>query len=113
MSKDLILSIILISLILLTVKSIISLNDSKKRINRAKLEIKENEMLKDSLTRKVEKAKTPEYIDKLAIEKLNMTKDGYKIVIDNSRDEPIYTSNESDNNETLPNWKLWKQKLNL
>lgn len=113
MSKDILLSIILILLISLTIRSIISLNDSKKRINRVEIEIEDNKLLNNSLNNKIKEVQTPEYIDKLAVEQLNMTKDGYKIVIENAEDPKEKEETKEVEEIKDPNWVLWKNKLNL
>jgi len=113
MNKQPVITIILIFLIFLTIKSIIQLESSKNRIKNVKNQIEESEAINKALSQKIEESTTDEYVEKLAIEKLNMTKDGYRIVIDNSNNSNNNNLQKQIESENLTNWEQWKSKFNL
>jgi len=115
MDKQLVLSIILISLIFTTTNTVIKIEKSKNKIKKVEKELEINKTLNKSLSQRINEMKKEEFIEKVAIENLNMTKDGYRLIINNQKDSTDININRknSNNNKTESNWQLWKKKLQL
>ncbi|PIR42825.1 cell division protein FtsL [candidate division WWE3 bacterium CG_4_9_14_0_2_um_filter_35_11] len=105
---------IIITLILIAVlggilRSTFRLNSSIKKIDQAKEKIVELEETNKKLTEKIEYANTPEFIEKEATERLNLTHPGEKIIImgDPSTTYEKKESRSANSAIKLPNWRLW------
>ena len=85
------------------------------RLTTAKSELDELKSENEKLKNDIEYAQTDEYLEKAALEELNMTKPGYTIlVLDETK--PKFGENAQIDTQKLaekPNWKLWMDEFNL
>lgn len=104
-----IITIILIIILGGIIRSIFRLNSSIKKIDQAKEKIKELEKSNKELAEKIEYTNTPEFIEKEATERLNLTRAREKIIIMGDVSETFAEKEKrSANSEiTPPNWRLW------
>ena len=103
---------ILIVLILNTVRSIIQLNKSVKKVEDIKQRINMVESENIELKKKIQYALTDQFLEKEAVEKLKLVKPGYRILIINDK----YNSEDNENDEgkvNEPNYKLWLKAFGL
>lgn len=104
-----IITFILIAIFVGILRSIYRLNSSIKKIDEAKEKIEELEKINQELTEKIEYTNTPEFIEKEATERLNLTRPGEKIIImgDTTETYEEKESKRANSAVNLPNWRLW------
>jgi len=84
-------------------------------VSERKLVLEKTKSENERLKRELAEAQTPEYIEAQAREKLNMVKEGEKIVlmpnqsIGNAGDLvlPLNENNGDNSQENIANWKKW------
>ena len=104
-----IITVVLIFILANIIRSIIRLNTSINKLDQAKEQVVKIEKSNKELAEKIEFANTPEFIEKEATERLNLTRPGEKIIImgDSSttyEEKENQSVNLSQKNE---NWRLW------
>ena len=107
--------IVLIVLIINSAKSISGLRSSVNRLESAKKELTNLKEENKRLQNNIEYVQTEEYIEKAALEQLNLTKEGYTILIMET-ETPTYRENlqeKAENKEIIQNWKLWAKTFGL
>lgn len=112
--RHILLSVVLIFLISITVRSILGLTGSKQKIQRVEAELAEQQERNKSLLKEVDLAKKDDYIKKIAIEQLNMTNEGYRIVVtanNNIVSNSVNNDTKSEENKLINNAKKWINKL--
>lgn len=104
-----IISIVLLAILAGTIRSIFRLNASIKKIDQAKEEVIKLEKANKELVEKIEHTNTPEFIEKEATERLNLTRPGEKIIIMGDTTETYQQKEARGANSAakLPNWRLW------
>lgn len=106
-------TIVMIILIINGARAVIESKNSIKRMDKAEAEIKRLEEENSKLEKDVEYAKTNEFVEKNALERLNMTQPDNKIIIVDAI-EPNKTSEVTQKiDHQKPNWMLWREKFNL
>ena len=103
---------ILLFLIFTNSRSVTNLKSSINRINTAETKIDDLAKQNEDLKEKIEQVSTEEYVEKEAVEKLNLTKPGQKIIIM----EGIKPKDDIEKTNPAipePNWKLWLNRLNI
>ncbi len=104
-----IITIVLIFIFANIIRSIIRLNTSINKLDQAKEQVVEIENSNKELAEKIEFANTPEFIEKEATERLNLTRPGEKIII--MGDSSATYEEKENQSEKLPtkneNWRLW------
>lgn len=112
--RHILLSIILIFLISITVRSIFGLSQSKQKIKKVEAEIVQQQEQNKSLLKEIDLAKKDDYIKKTAIEQLNMTNEDYRIIVttnNNIPSNPVKLSTNKDENKWINNINKWINKL--
>ncbi|OGZ40175.1 MAG: hypothetical protein A3I20_02645 [Candidatus Portnoybacteria bacterium RIFCSPLOWO2_02_FULL_40_15] len=104
-----IITVILIFVLANIIRSIIRLNTSINKLDQAKEQVLELEKSNKELMERIEFSNTPEFIEKEATERLNLTRPGEKIII---LGNPNATYEAKENKSAnLPqkneNWRLW------
>jgi len=102
-------TILLLVILINNLKSIEELHQSIGKIQDSKLKIDSLIADKDRLNENINYAQTEEYLEKVAIEQLNLTKPGYTVVIvdENTMQKPANQAPQVATTKTQPNWQLW------
>lgn len=113
----LIITIILAVLVIGSLKSISNLNKGIERLTNAEDRLEALKLENEKLQADIEYAMSDEYLEKAAVEKLNMTKPGYKILVVESVNETRDNSEPIVLSESIilkqPNWELWIEEFNF
>lgn len=84
------------------------------RLDTAKDELAKAIQEGGRLIGQIEYVRSDEYIEKSAVEKLNLTKPGYKILIINEKKPEDVNPDLADTPQAItPNWLLWLEKFGL
>lgn len=92
-------------LIIISGRSIISLSGAGKKIDEAEEKLARAKKQNEDLKNKLREVKSPQFVEKIARDQLNMSKTGESLLILPSL-APIQSHAEAKN-EALPNWKKW------
>lgn len=109
------LSVILIIFTINTIRSILEANKNVKKLQSIQTEV-EKQIVKNANTKKqIDYVQTDKYIRKAALEQLNLTEPGYKILIMNEKEpEEINTQLKTSKKEdSMLNWENWLNEFNL
>ena len=109
------LTIVLLALIINISRSILDLRKSDERVDNAQERINELAEQNDSLSQQIQYADTDDFLQKAALEDLNMVKPGYKILIINEKRPEDFAINQpaQDNTPDYKNWQLWMIEFGL
>ncbi len=110
-----IITIILLILLIGSVRSLIDLNSSSKKIAEVKSEIERLSQDNSKLREDIEFVQTEEYIEQAALEQLRLTKPGYRILVINEKtpedvNPDMYPSQEK---RDYANWEQWAVEFGL
>ena len=102
-------TILLLAILINNLKSIKELRQSIGKIQDSKLEIYKLIADKNRLIDDINYAQTDEYLEKVAIEQLNLTKPGYTVIIvdEETMQKPANQALQIAATKTQPNWQLW------
>ena len=110
--------LIMFFLIILLVNGVRTLQETRQKIGRldeSKIKLEELKIENTELQAKLIEIETEEYIEKVAIEQLNMAKPGYRILALEPTISPTSSLNTQQEAETKEksNWVLWKETFKL
>jgi cell division protein FtsB len=111
-----IISFILLLLLINSVRSIYDMHKSIGRLDQAEFQLNALKIENEKLKGDIAYAQTPEYLQKAAVEELNMAKPGETILLVEQlhpKEEKVEIPGNSDNITTPKPLELWATQFNL
>lgn len=108
-----VITFVLIVLIVNGARALIDSKNSIKRMDEATLEASNLQKRNEDLKNSIEYAKSSEFVEKSALEKLNLSQPDNKIIVVDAMKPKESNDSAPEIHAEKPTWILWKEKLNL